>query len=408
MTKASSKPPHEDQSPGSDLPENLPTESQAPESPLPGNQPPGSGPPGGQAPESEPAVAGGLPLPAVAGGLPPPAPAAGDDPQQPGEPAVRSPGLKATTTGATTQGYPPLAPRQCRPRKHRLLTPSFSPSRLEVELLGAPPRVLLTPAAYMSMCGYVTLASQEVGWMGTVSLTPQGDFLIEETFLLDQEVSGADTELSYDGVDLLRLELLSQGPAGEDKVRRLRFWGHSHVHFEPRPSPIDKDTLRTRKVPGRPWYIRGIFNKFGDAWFTVARFDLGYLVSGVPWAVVDSATGETLLESPAPASGLTDGYSGLFGEWFPGLHAAPTPVARQIPASLLPTRELLAAIQAELDAKVKVRPLQKWIFPHPQTLQPEPVVPLVLSPESTEGAQGFPLPGPTVKRKKKEGKKTPP
>lgn len=74
---------------------------------------------------------------------------------------------------------------------------------------------------------YVEIADKEVGWMGTVSRLENNCFLIEETFLLEQEgVSAVETEPSVEGCSKLADELLLRGEEGFDLINKMRFWGH--------------------------------------------------------------------------------------------------------------------------------------------------------------------------------------
>lgn len=158
----------------------------------------------------------------------------------------------------------------------------------------AVPTVYITPLAYRKMLVYVEIARKEVGWLGTVRRLPDGDFLIEDTYLLHQEVTGAETELSVEGQDRLSLELIEEGDAGIDKIDRMRFWGHSHVYMGTSPSYTDDKTMLRFRANGLDWYVRGIFNKYGRAEFSVYLYDLSYAFIDAPWGVMEPETGEIL------------------------------------------------------------------------------------------------------------------
>lgn len=174
--------------------------------------------------------------------------------------------------------------------------PHFSNTRAELIFDPPTPTVYMTPDAYKRMCLYVELAPKEVGWLGTVSKRPNGDFLIEEVFLVEQEVTSVETELSVEGTEKLVLELLEDGDPGLEKSNKLHFWGHSHVRMGTSPSGTDESTMQRFAREGHEYYLRGIFNKLGRGCFDVYYYQLGYRLLDVPWAVMDPATGKVILD----------------------------------------------------------------------------------------------------------------
>lgn len=170
----------------------------------------------------------------------------------------------------------------------------FSP---RAEMLSFSPKVLITPEAYMRIQLYVEIGRLEVGWLGTATQLPNGNFLIDQTFLLEQEVTGTETELSVEGQNKLVEELLTPGTdAALDRVNRLRFWGHSHVRMGTGPSGTDESTMMRFATEGMPFYLRGIFNKLGRGEFTIYYYDRGYRICDAPWAVWDPASKKIILE----------------------------------------------------------------------------------------------------------------
>lgn len=235
------------------------------------------------------------------------------------------------------------------------------------------PRILITPNAYKRMCLYVDLAEKEVGWLGTVIMTRNGDFLIDNTYLLEQEVTPTETELSAEGQALLVEELLAKGEEGFEEVNRLRFWGHSHVRMGTYPSGTDERTMDRFYEEGLPWYVRGIFNKKGHGSFSVFLYEQGVRIDDVPWFVVNPETGETILEykrsspfsaarkrwkkvpKPEPKEGEDpEMHERLWGwrENYQLVEEEPP-----LPAALVIDDELKAEVTAEFGAKVKERKL---------------------------------------------------
>ncbi|HYD93183.1 MAG TPA: hypothetical protein VEB18_01855 [Candidatus Paceibacterota bacterium] len=154
-----------------------------------------------------------------------------------------------------------------------------------VEFLGRQPTIFVEREAYDRMYHIVDIADEEVGWLGTVERLPEGDFLIKEVFLLKQEVSPSQTELSEEGIALLYQELISTHPDGVDAANELRFWGHSHVRMGTSPSGQDNSQMGQFQENGCPWFIRGILNKLGRMEFTIYLWEAGVVIVDAAWSV---------------------------------------------------------------------------------------------------------------------------
>lgn len=244
------------------------------------------------------------------------------------------------------------------------------------ELIAASPTIYLSVDAFKRMLLFVEIAGKEVGWLGTAEQVDGGDFLIDKVFLLEQEVTATETELSVDGQNKLVMELIEQGDQGLELANRLRFWGHSHVRMGTWPSFTDERTMERFGREGLPWYIRGIFNKYGRADFAIHYYDKGYRIKDVPWAVLDAAGGRVLNStqfnvhgpSGAPKSASPASVA------VKGAEAAPveTPVEcgssscsssacgssvnyRGLPEVLRPSEQLRKEVLAEFAAKVTDR-----------------------------------------------------
>jgi hypothetical protein len=231
------------------------------------------------------------------------------------------------------------------------------------EMLMESPRVLITPEAYKRMCLYIEIAPKEVGWLGTVSRRPNGDFLIEQVFLVEQEVTSVETELTVEGREKLVLELLSKGDPGLEQANKLRFWGHSHVRMSTGPSGTDERTMEQFGTEGMPFYIRGIFTKLGRGEFTVYLYEQGYRIIDAPWAVWDPAEGIILEPKRFPTYSYgTWGQGGIGGSIF-GQRQEATVISKDkpLPDKLVPDEKLRAEVTAEYEAKVSERrPFFRW------------------------------------------------
>lgn len=172
------------------------------------------------------------------------------------------------------------------PQPARLFIPHSFANRVEF-IDDDPPMVYMTRDAFSRMWHFVDIADEEVGWLGTVRLTPYGNFLIEEVFLLEQEVSAAQTEISEDGIAKLVQELIETRQDGVDVANAIRFWGHSHVRMGTSPSGQDEAQMRHFQQNDCPWFVRGILNKLGRMQFDIFLWDSGVKITDAPWAIYD-------------------------------------------------------------------------------------------------------------------------
>ena len=127
---------------------------------------------------------------------------------------------------------------------------SFS-TKVEFEKI---PHIYLTNQAYNDMAILVDEVDKEVGWLGTASVIG-GGFLIDEIFLVKQEVASTTTELDEDGIAELGVELLGSREDGMDVVNSIRFWGHSHVNMQTGPSGQDDSQMDLFKQNNCDWFI---------------------------------------------------------------------------------------------------------------------------------------------------------
>ena len=121
-------------------------------------------------------------------------------------------------------------------------------------------QVIMQPKAYEDMRKLIEVHDLEVGWMGVVERL-NNDFLLKEILVYPQKQSAAhietDPEQMYYWYQLIP----------DDKLKELRFSGHSHVKMKPTPSFTDinderntiEEMVRTAKE--NRFYIFLIINK---------------------------------------------------------------------------------------------------------------------------------------------------
>lgn len=172
------------------------------------------------------------------------------------------------------------------PQPARLFMPHTFANQVEF-IGGGSPMVYMTRDAFSRMWHIVDIADDEVGWLGTVRQTQYGNFLIEEVFLLEQEVSAAQTEISGDGIAKFVQELIETREDGVEVANTIRFWGHSHVRMSTSPSGQDDAQMRHFEQNDCPWFVRGILNKQGRMQFDIFLWDAGVKITDAPWAIFD-------------------------------------------------------------------------------------------------------------------------
>lgn len=153
----------------------------------------------------------------------------------------------------------------------------------KVRLTGGVPKVYIMPEALKDMYLLTKLVNTEISWMGTVSRIGD-DFLIEEIFLLTQQVSAATTEIMTEGLGELATEIMTQHPdTGVEMLNKLRLWGHSHVYMGTTPSGQDDKQMDEFEESCDDFFIRQIVNKKGRMEFQLYIYDLGIEIEDAEW-----------------------------------------------------------------------------------------------------------------------------
>jgi len=122
-----------------------------------------------------------------------------------------------------------------------------------------PPEVRYVPYVYDVIQHIVLTQPQEIGWLGLVDKTDYG-YLVTDIYIPEQTVSAAETDIDQDAMAALALEI---DDAGLDPSKLL-YWGHSHVNMAVSPSHQDEQQIASF-VENNPYFIRGIYNKEGQA-----------------------------------------------------------------------------------------------------------------------------------------------
>ena len=121
------------------------------------------------------------------------------------------------------------------------------------------PEVRYTPYVHKVIQHIVAHQPQEIGWLGLVDKTAYG-YLVTDLYIPEQTVSAAETDIDQDAMAALAIEI---DEAGLDPSKLL-YWGHSHVNMAVSPSHQDEQQIASF-VENSPFFIRGIYNKYGDS-----------------------------------------------------------------------------------------------------------------------------------------------
>jgi hypothetical protein len=144
------------------------------------------------------------------------------------------------------------------------------------------PVVYISTGALNKMQTYVDECLDEIGWLGTVVEHQPRVYLIEDVYLFDQEVHGATTEITPEGLSSFAEEILQQSE-GIEIWNNLKMWGHSHVNMGVSPSSQDNKQMETFQETGHDWFIRLIANKKGELKLDFYDYKNGVIFTDVRW-----------------------------------------------------------------------------------------------------------------------------
>ena len=142
------------------------------------------------------------------------------------------------------------------------------------------PTIVLSEKAHVDISLLVSKVETEVGWFGMVDFTDKNEFYIYDIIIPEQQCHGATTEMEprqiFDAFQAIIAEdAVKKIPLHESRVRKVRYWGHSHVNGPVNPSGQDDKQMTEFGAMNVEYMIRGIHNKKGDT-----RFDVYYYRNG--------------------------------------------------------------------------------------------------------------------------------
>jgi hypothetical protein len=137
------------------------------------------------------------------------------------------------------------------------------------------PHLSFTESAWRRLRLYTTRCPYEIGGLGTVAQAGE-DFVVEEVFVLDQDVNDIATRLEPESVHGLLLSIVADG--GDPSA--LRLWWHSHARESVFWSGEDEETIDRFQNDGM---LSVVTNHRGQV---LARIDV-YRPRGTTWLWVD-------------------------------------------------------------------------------------------------------------------------
>lgn len=104
---------------------------------------------------------------------------------------------------------------------------------------------------------YTQAASGEVSGLGIVSVDEKGRHVVNKVYLLEQESSGADTELKPEAISKLMVDMMKEN----EDPGKLKFWWHSHANMGVFWSGTDDTCAETLS---KEFAFSLVVNKAGD------------------------------------------------------------------------------------------------------------------------------------------------
>ena len=103
---------------------------------------------------------------------------------------------------------------------------------------------------------YVDAIDAEIGMFGYVTMTDEGDFLVDTVFLVEQTVSGSSVDFKDSG-----LEYAIARDIKDDRLEDLMFCCHSHVDMDAFWSATDEKMISGMNNGMTPFLVSLVVNK---------------------------------------------------------------------------------------------------------------------------------------------------
>jgi hypothetical protein len=116
-------------------------------------------------------------------------------------------------------------------------------------------KLVLTNNTYPKIQEYVRRIDAEIGMFGYVTLI-DGDFYVDDVFLVEQEVTGGSVDFTDKGLDYAINKAIEDG-----RIEDLKFCCHSHVNMDAFWSGTDEDMIKSMNNGMTPYLVSLVINK---------------------------------------------------------------------------------------------------------------------------------------------------
>lgn len=132
-------------------------------------------------------------------------------------------------------------------------------------------KLRFTDEVYDKLWCYTHSVDTEIAAWGYVKPVEGGDLLVDDVFLVPQEVSAVSVDFVSEGMPYAVKKSIEDG-----RVTDLRFCWHSHVNMPTGYSSTDEEMIgKIRDGSNVPWFASTIFNKKGETNGRLDIFDSG-------------------------------------------------------------------------------------------------------------------------------------
>ena len=117
-------------------------------------------------------------------------------------------------------------------------------------------KLTLSTKADQDIKDYIRMCDYEIGGFGYVTMDKDGNFLVDDVFLVKQTVTGTSVDFMDEGLDYA-----IQKAATDDRLNDLKFCWHSHVDMGAFWSATDDDMIEGMNNGMTPYIVSLVQNK---------------------------------------------------------------------------------------------------------------------------------------------------
>ncbi|MBI4262288.1 hypothetical protein HY624_02070 [Candidatus Uhrbacteria bacterium] len=187
------------------------------------------------------------------------------------------------------------------------------PCHLRIDTVVAPPRILITLAAYQKLFAYARACTTEVNGLGFVERVGN-DFRITDVFILPQIVTPVSADLNDAAVHGLILDMVRAGRSPKE----LMLQWHSHGSMPAYCSPADHELISGYQCPAM---ISLVVNRQGEYHCRLDLYEPVRIGFEVEMHIVLPPIDEALMEqcrTEVAQQVSYPGVRGMFHRWFGG------------------------------------------------------------------------------------------